>query len=233
VKQAFAAMFVCSSLLLLARVDVTGVTMSPAAQRFLSRTDAPLARFVAFRRLEASTRGGSMKAWMEACTELSGAGFTYRVLREDGSGTIRGRVLLAALKAEARARETGDADRAALTPVNYEFVGGDQQPDAEGLTRVDVHPLRKDVMLVDGAMFLASTDGDLVRVEGLLSKRPSFWTRRVRVVRRYARIGGIRVPVSMESTADVLIVGTSQFSMTYDYLSVNGEAVPAARSRCE
>lgn len=171
---------------------------------------------------------------MEACTELSNQGFTYRVLREDGSGTIRSRVLLAALKAEAKARETGDAERAALSPVNYEFAGGDGAPDTEGLTRVDVHPLRKDVMLVDGAMFVTPIDGDLVRVEGMLAKRPSFWTRRVHVVRRYARIGGVRVPVSMESTADVLIVGKSEFSMTYDYLSVNGEAVPkAASGRCD
>jgi len=62
-------------------------------------------------------------------------------------------------------------------------------------------------------------------VEGLLVKRPSFWTRRVEVVRRYARVGGVRLPVSMESTAQVLVVGTSTFSMTYEYESINGASV--------
>lgn len=66
-----------------------------------------------------------------------------------------------------------------------------------------------------------------MRVEGLLSKRPSFWTRKVHVMRRYARIDGVRVPVEMQSSASVLVVGESSFSMTYQYMTVNGRAVKA------
>jgi hypothetical protein len=44
-------------------------------------------------------------------------------------------------------------------------------------------------------------------------------------VRRYERINGIRVPVSMQSTAHVVIVGRSTFSMVYDYASINGVPV--------
>jgi hypothetical protein len=33
------------------------------------------------------------------------------------------------------------------------------------------------------------------------------------------------MPVSIESTADVRIVGMSTFSMTYDYEMINGHAV--------
>jgi hypothetical protein len=62
-------------------------------------------------------------------------------------------------------------------------------------------------------------------VEGELSKRPSIWTRRVHVVREYDRVGGVHVPVSMKSTADVLIVGTSSFSMDYKYAEINGKPV--------
>jgi hypothetical protein len=80
-------------------------------------------------------------------------------------------------------------------------------------------------MLIDGAMFLSPDEGDLVRVEGVLVRRPSFWTRRVSVVRRYARVAGVRAPVAMESTAQVLIVGAASFAMTYDYEMVNGALV--------
>ena len=62
-------------------------------------------------------------------------------------------------------------------------------------------------------------------IEGLLAKRPSFWTRWVRIERHYTRIGGVRVPTSMTSTADVLIVGQSTFAMTYCYEEVNGALV--------
>jgi hypothetical protein len=75
---------------------------------------------------------------------------------------------------------------------------------------------------------VTAADADLVRVEGVLIKRPSFWTRKVEVVRRYARLRGVRVPVAMQSTAHVLIVGTSTFSMTYEYQAINGESVDAS-----
>jgi hypothetical protein len=45
------------------------------------------------------------------------------------------------------------------------------------------------------------------------------------VVRRYERIGGVHVPVSLESVAHVLIAGRSTFRMTYEYESINGEHV--------
>ena len=75
------------------------------------------------------------------------------------------------------------------------------------------------------ALNVDGDSADLVRVEGELSKRPSFWTRRVRIVREYARIDGMHVPVAMRSTADVLIVGASSFAMTYRYTEINGHSV--------
>jgi hypothetical protein len=45
------------------------------------------------------------------------------------------------------------------------------------------------------------------------------------VDRRYARVAGVRVPVSMTSTAQVLVVGESTFSMAYSYLAINGNPV--------
>jgi hypothetical protein len=101
----------------------------------------------------------------------------------------------------------------------------DDVPDADGLAAVGVKPRRKDVLLVEGAIFVQPSDGDLARIEGRLSKTPSFWTRRVDVVRRYQRLGGVRVPVSIESVAHVLIAGRSTFKMTYEYETINGQRV--------
>src|SRR5205085_10783265 len=67
------------------------------------------------------------------------------------------------------------------------------------------------------SIFVQPADGELTRIEGKLSKAPSFWTRRVDVVRRYERKGGVRVPMSIESVASVLIAGRSTFKMTYEY----------------
>jgi hypothetical protein len=193
--------------------------------RFLAPDQEPLVRYRAFRRLTASTRGGRLQAAVEAWTTLDPVkGFSYQIVSEEGSSLIRRKVLIAALEAERMAIGSSDASGAALTHANYEFLGITE--DHDELTKVDVRPRRKHVMLIDGSLFLNNDSADLVRVEGELSQRPSFWTRRVRIVREYARVGGVHVPVSMRSTADVLIVGASSFSMTYKYEEINGQKIP-------
>jgi hypothetical protein len=81
------------------------------------------------------------------------------------------------------------------------------------------------VLLVDGSIFLNPEDGELVRMEGRLSKPPSFWTRRVEIVRWYQRILGFRMPTALESVANVLVAGVSTFRMSYEYESINGQRV--------
>lgn len=80
-------------------------------------------------------------------------------------------------------------------------------------------------MLIAGAVFVRGDNADLVRVEGILPVRPSFWTQKVHIMRRYARIDGVRVPVEMLSRASVLLGGDSTFSMTYEYATINGRSI--------
>jgi hypothetical protein len=189
--------------------------------RFFASDSKPLVQYRARRTLMASARGGRIQASMEVMTSLDPEhGFQYQVLSEEGSPIIRKKVLLAALEAERSAISSGDREEAALTTANYEFLS--VSPVPVDLVKVDVKPRRKHVMLVDGALFLQAESADLVRIEGELSRRPSFWTRNVRVLREYARVDGVHVPVAMSSTADVLIVGISTFSMTYQYVEING-----------
>jgi hypothetical protein len=199
---------------------------SSVLTRFLSNTDGSLVSYQALRRLSAASRGGKMQASLTAQTSLDPqTGFRYEVSEESGSGMIRSKVLHAALEAERQAKQREQADRGAVTDANYTFTVADAPADEAGLVRVDIHPRRKDTMLIEGSIFLTSEDADLVRIEGSLVKRPSFWTRRVQIVRRYARIDGVRVPISMSSTADVLVAGRSTFSMDYQYASINGKPV--------
>ena len=189
--------------------------------RFFAPDSRPLTQYRALRTLTATTRGGKMSAAIKAWTTLDSAkGFRFQVVSEEGSSIIRNKVLLAALEAEKSAVTSGDRDQAALTAANYEFL--DMSAVPINLVKIDVRPRRKHVMLVDGALFLEAESADLVRIEGELSRRPSFWTRNVKILREYARIDGVHVPVAMSSTASVLLVGASTFSMTYKYVEING-----------
>jgi hypothetical protein len=166
---------------------------------------------------------------MDVWTEGDATGFTYDIVVEEGSEYIRSHVFREALEMERRAWKSGAPDRAGVTPANYVFAEGSDQPD--GLTTLRLKPKRHDILLVEGAIFLNPEDGELVRMEGRLAKTPSFWTRRVQIVRRFQRIGGVRMPVALESVADVKVAGESTFKMTYEYESINGERVGAPEVR--
>jgi hypothetical protein len=197
-------------------------------QRFLKVEEQSLTSYTAIRRLTATTRAGRLRASIEVRTRLDPInGFQYEILSEEGSGLIRRKVLVAALEAEQAAFKSAEAAGARLTPANYDFLG--VSVASQNLYKIDVRARRKNQMLIDGALFVDGDSADLVRMEGELSKRPSIWTRRVRIVREYRRIDGVHVPISMQSTADVLVVGSSTFSMTYRYLEINGHPVGAER----
>jgi hypothetical protein len=193
--------------------------------RFLDRDQDRVRDYRAFRRLEATNEKFHKQGWIAVWTELTPAGLRYDIVESGGSDYIRSKVLEAALKNEQRLVANGDLARADFTRANYEFSGSEST--REGLIKVVLKPRRADQVLVAGAMFLSAVSGDLIRVEGALARSPSFWTSRVEVVREYQRVAGVRVPVRVESTAQVKIAGASRFVMTYDYQRINGQIVGA------
>jgi hypothetical protein len=212
-------------LLALAVAPALAQHTAPLLDRFFAPDARPLVSYRAFRHMTASTRGGKMMASMDVWTSLDPQrGFTYEITAMDGSSIIQKHVLVKALQAEQDAvQSVSNKAQSALSAANYEF--SDVNPLDARMVRVNVKPRRSHVMLIHGHLVIESDSADLIRVEGELSKRPSLWTRRVHVVREYDRIGGVHVPISMKSTADVLIVGTSSFSMDYKYTEINGKPI--------
>jgi hypothetical protein len=205
---------------------------SGALQRFLLRRDEGPAAYRALRHLEARNQHFGASAWMDVWTEADQArGFRYQIAAEGGSAYIRRRVFLAALESEQKMWRDGEPKRAQIDHTNYSFM---ENGAAEGgLASVAITPRRKDVLLVDGWVFVKEGDGDLVRIEGQLSKSPSFWTRRVEIVRRYGRVAGVHVPLEIESVAQVLVAGRSTFRMTYEYETIDGQHVGDPQPRIE
>ena len=195
----------------------------PALQRFLARPDEPVTRYRARRTLEGHNERFDMHATVEVQTELTGRGqFTYSIVSESGSDYIRGK-LRQLLETEAQVLRSGDSSRSALTSDNYELTAGELSEP--GIAKLLAKPRRKDVSLIDGAVFVTSDDADLLWVEGRLAKNPSFWTSKVYLVRRYDRIAGTRVPVRLDSTAQIKFAGEAKLTMIYDYQTINGTAV--------
>jgi hypothetical protein len=211
---------------------VAGTAVLPAAGPSADRSSAPrlspsedvLTSYRAFRRMHAKSEKFNQEGWLDAWTEMDSNGFRYTIVSERGSDYVRNKVLKAVLYREQQI-VAGGADRAALTEENYTF--SETEPE-DGLRYVLLKPKRKDVMLVEGRMVLDADNGELLRVEGKLSKNPSFWTSVVNVIRHFAKVDGVRVPVSTESVAKVKFAGESTLDVVKDYESINGRPVSRA-----
>jgi hypothetical protein len=200
-------------------------------ERFLAREDNGPTQYRALRRLDARNLHFGASAWMDVWTDADATGgFRYQVASEGGSAYIRRKVFLAALDREEKMWREGEPQRAQLNLTNYLIQ---DEGVTDGLASLAITPRRKDVLLIDGWLFVKQDDGDLVRIEGHLSKVPSLWTRHVEIVRRYGRIQGVHVPIEIDSVAQVLIAGRSTFSMTYEYESINGERVGDPQPRAK
>ena len=197
--------------------------------RFFSRSDEPLCSYRAYRVLHAVSDRFDREAWVEAWTELHDGHFSYQIVSERGSSMVRDRVLKAMLDREESLVNEGKRDKANLSEENYEFVEAGQTDDGSPI--VQLKPRRHDVLLVDGRMVLTPDGSDVERVEGRLSKNPSFWTTLVNVVEHFSRIAGVRVPVATESVAKIRFAGTSHLDVQYEYQSINGRPVTQAENR--
>lgn len=202
--------------------DVVDPRAVVAIENFLARPAIPH-QYSASRRLEAS--GGGQHAWLEVRTDFTPAtNFVYEVTAEGGSGYIRSRVLRSLLEEEKALIGRSATATVAISTDNYTFAP--EGVNADGLAVVGITPRRKERSLIRGRVFL-TTDGELVRVEGVLAKNPSFWTTRVNVVRSYQRINGVLMPASLDTTARLRLLGSSSLRMTYRYSHIDDQPVDA------
>ena len=191
----------------------------------ITRSDVTLK---ATRELRAGTLSGKHQGWMNVETIIDGSnGFNWRVIDEGGSERTRKQVLQEMMRVEAEAAQRGSEDAAALTPANYSFHP--LRATHPGQFEIALEPRRKDPRLIVGTLTVSS-NGAPIRLEGRLAKSPSFWVKSVTVVKRYESIGGVSLPTTLESIADVKLVGQSSLSMQYRYREVNGHAIAPAHT---
>lgn len=203
------------------------VGLTPAQEAALEA--APLTQYRAYRRMRAVNDRLKQHGWLEAWTELDSRGFRYEIVAEGGSGSVRNRVLKAVLQREQELIAAGQSPRADLSSVNYEF--GESGMGENGTRFVVLKPRRKDILLVHGRMVLNQEGTDVLRIEGRMARNPSFWTSLVEIVREFARLDGVRVPVSTTSVAKLKLAGVSKMDVSYEYESINGRPLTHAARR--
>jgi len=150
----------------------------------------------------------------------------FGIVSEMGWKAAQKHVLRKMLESEEEASHPEARSKARLSPDNYEFqMVGTDELDGRSVYTIDVSPKRKEKYLFRGRIWVDADDYALVRAEGNPAKNPSFWTKRVDVVKQYGRVGGLRVPIRLDTTAEMRLVGKSTMTMIYDYEMINGVVV--------
>jgi hypothetical protein len=123
-------------------------------------------------------------------------------------------------------KNEGEADgidnaKSATAPQNYHLtlLGTESCGDLV-CYKVGIRPRKKSKYLVEGVAWVSKEASMFVRIEGTMSKSPSFWLSRPQIEQRFSNIQGFWLPTSNRSTTKVLFLGKAELTIEYQSYSV-------------
>lgn len=151
----------------------------------------------------------------------------YRIVESKGSG--RGEKVVRKILDHETAAEKASPPPTAVVHENYEFAyAGEETFQGARCYVLSLRPKREETSLVEGRAWV-DADTFLVRkIEGELSKSPSWWVKHVRVTVVFDEIGGVWTQASTLAVAEVRFVG--QYTVTGHVTSVHSSDALAANN---
>ena len=139
---------------------------------------------------------------------------TFTTRSQEGSAFLIKQVFSRMLDGEKDSVQPENKQRSAMTPENYEFtLVGQETLRGRPAYKLEVKPKREDTFLIQGHIWVDAEDYAVVRAEGRVVKRPSFWTRTVDVVRTFKKVGPFWLPDRTESVNEILFFGTTRVAL--------------------
>ena len=143
------------------------------------------------------------------------------IVSHGGSDLIKDRVFDEILKAEGETHKKEDKQQVDIIPRNYDFGLIDSEDcDGRPCYRLSISPKRKDRYSIRGEIWIDAEDFAIVHIHGVPAKKPSMWTLKTEIDKRYRKIEGIWVTDRLDSTSDIFVAGHSTLSIEYRYQSV-------------
>jgi hypothetical protein len=143
------------------------------------------------------------------------------VVSEAGSTLIKQRVFDEILKSEAETHRKEDKQQVDITPRNYNFSFVAQEMcNDRPCYRLSISPKRKDKYSLQGDAWIDAEDYAIVRLHGAPAKKPSFWTLKTEIDKRYRKIEAMWLPDRLDSSSDIFVAGHSTLSIEYVYRTV-------------
>lgn len=123
---------------------------------------------------------------------------------------------------------TAHADRGSITSRNYEFASlGEDAIQGHRCYVLQLKPKREAPELVRGSAWVDEVDYRVRRIEGQLTKSPSWWVKDVHVAINYGDVLGTWVQLDSRADADVRWMG--KYILTSQALDLRTQALTANR----
>jgi len=161
-----------------------------------------------------------------------GAGKTYTILAQSGSGIVQRFGLRPLLENEEEINRPGNVEHSWFSSANYEMRLKSPAPlrmNGRSCYVLAIKPKRKAPNMVAGTLWVDANDGSIVQVEGVASKSPSPFAGTTHMMRQYINIDGYAMAVHARAESKSTLFGRTVVVIDYsDYrLQVRSEAAGA------
>ncbi len=160
-------------------------------------------------------------------TYKKGAGKTYTILSQSGSGIVQRFGLQPLLEHETSINEPGKVEDSWFTSANYEMKlepGGLRRVDGRDCYALAITPTHKAPNMIDGTLWVDAKDYSIVKVQGIASQKPSIFAGTTHMMRQYVNIDGYPMATHARAESDSFLFGRTV--IVIDYTSYHLQVQP-------
>ncbi len=163
----------------------------------------------------------SVAAMTVRVTYHKGQGKSYTILSQSGSQIIQKFGLRPLLDNEKDINIPGKVEHSWFTSANYRMnlkPGVSQRIDGRDCIALSVVPRHKATNMIDGTLWVDSSDDSIAEIEGIASKSPSFFAGTTHMMRRYKNISGYAMAMHARAESNSPFFGRTLVTIDYkDY----------------
>ena len=155
-----------------------------------------------------------------------GQGKSFRVVSRSGSATMQSKVFDRLLREEGEMSRGEARQRTLVNSRNYAIhLAGEEGIAGKICYVLEVTPRMKSAHLLQGHAWIDKADGSLLRIEGIPTESPSFFTGHPTITREYENIGEFWLAQSSHAISSSFLAGKTELSIEYvDYHILNDVA---------
>jgi len=141
-------------------------------------------------------------------------GKRFEILSERGTEGFSRRLLKKVLDGEADVSRTQAKELSKVTSQNYDFrLLGTEYQGGQHCYLLEIKPKLKSKYLLNGKVWVNSSDFQLVRMEGRTAASLSFWVGKPYIVYDFQKVGDFWLAARNQAVADARFIGTIQLTI--------------------